>query len=266
MVQGAVPEHQLSAVYDPMVNLILRGSKTMTVGDQTLRYDPATYFVMSVDLPAIGTVHADKNGAPYLAISLTLDTQILAQLLADLPESPAERTVHAGFCVATVTPELMDAWVRMMRLMRTPNDIPALSPAYEREILYRVLTGPQGALLREVATPESAMSRVSKAIRRIRRDLNKELRIATLADEAKMSVSAFHRQFKAVTALSPLQFQKRIRLLQARGLLVSGGLSVTAAAFKVGYESTTQFSREYSRAFGLSPYKDADRIRSMGLT
>lgn len=237
----------------------------MTVGDQILRYDPATYFVMSVDLPAIGTVHPDQNGAPYLAISLTLDQQVIAQLLVDLPESPIHRTAPAGFCVASVTPELMDAWVRMMRLMRSPSDIPALAPVYEREILYRVLTGPQGALLREIATPESAMSRVSRAIRRIRRDLNQNLRIDTLAEEAAMSVSAFHRQFKAVTAFSPLQFQKRMRLLQARGLLVTGGLSVTAAAFEVGYESTTQFSREYRREFGLSPYKDVNRIRSMSL-
>lgn len=266
MVQGNVPEHQLSAVYEPMVNLILRGSKTITVGDQTLRYDPATYFVMSVDLPAVGTVHSDKTGAPYLAVSLTLDPQVVAQLLTDLPESPIDRAAHPGFCVATVTPELMDAWVRMMRLTLRPDEIPALAPIYEREILYRVLTGPQGTLLREIATPESAMSRISRAIRRIRRDFNKELRVSTLAEEAKMSVSAFHRQFKAVTALSPLQFQKRMRLLQARGLLVSGGLNVTAAAFAVGYESTTQFCREYSREFGLPPLKDADRIRSSILT
>lgn len=265
MVQGAVPEHLLSAVYEPMVNVILRGSKTMTVGGLTLRYDPATYFVMSVELPAVGTVHSDRSGAPYLAVSLTLDTQVVAQLLMDVPAVPHGRKPHAGFCVASVTPELMDAWVRMLRLMHTPDDIAALAPVYEREILYRVLQGPQGALLREIATPETAMERVSRAVRRIRRDFHKELRIAALAQEANMSMSAFHRQFKAVTAMSPLQFQKRLRLLQARSLMVSAGVGVTAAAYKVGYESAAQFSREYSREFGLSPHRDVERIHSQGM-
>lgn len=156
----------------------------------------------------------------------------------------------------------MDAWVRMLRLMERPNDIPALAPAYEREILYRVLQGPQGAMLRDIATPDSAIARVTSAIQWIRRDFAEPLRVEALAKKAAMSVSAFHRHFKAVTALSPLQYQKRVRLLQARTLLVVGGKSVTRAAFEVGYESPTQFSREYARAFGLPPGRDADQLRA----
>ncbi len=260
MVQGAIPEHALAAVYDPMVNLILQGSKSITVGDRTLHYDPATYFAMSVDLPALGKVYPAASGEPYLAVALTLDPSIVATLLADLPESARGERHGIGFSVAAVTPELMDAWIRMLRLMDRPADIAALAPVYEREILYRVLQGPHGDMLRDIATPDTAMARVSLAIQWIRRDFALPLRVEALAERAAMSVSAFHRHFKAVTALSPLQYQKRIRLLHARSLLVTGGKSVTAAAFDVGYESATQFSREYARAFGLPPARDSSRM------
>ncbi len=260
MVQGEIPEHLLAAVYDPMINLILQGSKSMTVGDRTLRYDPATYFVMSIELPAVGSVHPADSGEPYLAVSLTLDPSVLTTLLADLPK-PAGRYENApGFSVASVTSELMDAWVRMMRLMDNPEAITALAPVYEREILYRVLQGPHGWMLREIAAPDTAMARVSQAIQRIRQNFAEPIRVETLALKAAMSVSAFHRHFKAVTTLSPLQYQKRVRLLQARTLLVAGAKSVTSAAFAVGYESATQFSRDYARAFGLPPGRDAARM------
>lgn len=264
MVQGAIPEHELAAVYEPMVNLILQGSKSMTVGERVLHYCPANYFVMSVDLPAIGTIWPAATGEPYLAVALTLDPAIIAGLLADLSDNLPE-TAHgagpvAGFSVAAVTEELIDAWVRMLRLMDSPLDIAALAPAYEREILYRVLQGPHGAMLRAIATPDTALARVSRAITLIRREFAQPLPVETLAEQAAMSVSAFHRQFKAVTAMSPLQYQKRIRLLRARTLLTAGGKNVTSAAFEVGYESATQFSREYAREFGLPPARDAARI------
>lgn len=262
MVQGKIPEHMLAAVYDPMINLILQGSKTMTVGDRTLRYDPATYFVMSIDLPAVGAVHAAETGEPYLAVSLTLDPTVLATLLADLPKPTGRYDNDPGFSVAAVTPELMDAWVRMLRLMGNPDAIAALAPAYEREILFRVLQGPHGWMLREIAAPDTAMARVNLAIQWIRRDFAEPIRVESLARKAAMSVSAFHRHFKAVTTLSPLQYQKRVRLLQARTLMVASAKSVTAAAFEVGYESATQFTRDYARVFGLPPARDAARILS----
>jgi AraC-like DNA-binding protein len=260
MVQGEIPEHLLAAVYEPMINLILQGSKSMTIGDRTLRYDPATYFVMSIELPAVGQVHPAACGEPYLAVSLTLDPTVLATLLADLPKPIGHYDKEAGFSVAAVTPDLMDAWVRLLRLMGRPEEIAALAPAYEREILYRVLQGPHGWMLRDIAAPDSAMARVSLAIQYIRRDFAKPIRVETLAQQAAMSVSAFHRHFKAVTALSPLQYQKRVRLLQARTLLVANAKSVTSAAFEVGYESATQFSRDYARVFGMPPSRDAARI------
>lgn len=260
MVQGKIPEHELNAVYDPMVNLVLQGGKSMTVGERTLDYGPATYFVMSIELPAAGTVRPAPGGEPYLAVALSLQPAVIAALIADLPPIALAQKPEAGFSVAAVTPDLMDAWVRMLRLMRRPADIPALAPVYEREILYRVLQGPQGAMLRGIAMPDSALSRVSRAIQRIRRDFAQPLRVEALARQAAMSASAFHRHFKAATSLSPVQYQKRIRLLQARTLLVAHGQSVSSAAFEVGYESATQFSREYARAFGLPPGRDAERI------
>lgn len=259
LVQGHVPEHMLAAVYEPMVNLILQGSKRMTVGNATLVYDPATYFVMSVDLPAIGTVHADASGAPYLAASLTLDRTCIAALLAEVPAA-APQAAASSFSVAPVTPELLDAWVRMLRSMDRPEDIAALAPGCEREILYRVLQGPHAALLRDIATPSTNLARIDFAVHWIRRHFSEPMRVEELAARAAMSPSAFHRHFKRATALSPLQFQKRIRLLQARLLLIGGGWTATSVGFEVGYESATQFSREYARFFGAPPGRDVGRI------
>lgn len=261
MVQGEIPEHRLAAVYDPMINLILTGSKTMAVGDRTFRYDPATYFVMSVDLPAVGSVHSTADGDPYLAVSLTLEPAIVANLLADLPKPAGGELYSSGFSVAPVTPELLDAWLRMLRLMDRPNEIAALAPAYEREILFRVLQGPLGWMLRDIATPDTALSRIGIAIQWIRENFAKPLRVDALAEMAALSVSAFHRHFKAVTALSPLQYQKHVRLLHARSLLIAGEGNATSVALGVGYESPTQFSREYARQFGLPPSRDAARLR-----
>jgi AraC-like DNA-binding protein len=262
MVRGTIPEHALATVYEPMVNVLLSGSKTMTVGDRVLRYDPATYFVMSVDLPAIGKVRPASDGTPYLAISLTLEPARIASLLADLPAEERALPSTTAFSVADMTPELLDAWLRMLRLMERPSEIPALAPLYEREILFRVLQGPLGGMLRAIATPGTAVARVDRAIRWLREHFAEPPRIERLAKMAALSPSAFHRQFKAVTALSPLQYQKQVRLLHARAQLVAGEGNVTAVAYRVGYASPNQFSREYARFFGLPPARDAVRRRA----
>ena len=152
--------------------------------------------------------------------------------------------------------ELLDAWIRMLRLMERPDEIAVLAPAYEREILFRVLQGPLGWMLRDIASPDTALSRIGVAISWIRHNFSQQIRVEALAEMAALSVSAFHRHFKVVTALSPLQYQKRIRLLHARSLLISGQGSATSIAFGVGYESPNQFSREYARLFGLPPSRD----------
>lgn len=260
MVQGKVPEHELSAVYEPMINLILRGSKTMSVGDRVLHYDAATYFVMSVGLPAVGQVRPAATGEPYLAVSLSLEPRIIADLLSDLLIPADDRRFDRGFSVAPVTPELLDAWLRMLRLMEHPHEIPALAPVYEREILFRVLQGPHGTMLRDIGLPDTASARIDTAIQWIRQNFTAPLRIETLAGMVAMSPSAFHRHFKAVTALSPLQYQKRVRLLAARARLIAGEGGITAIAHDVGYESPTQFSREYARTFGRPPSRDVAAI------
>jgi AraC-like DNA-binding protein len=261
MVRGEIPEHRLATVYEPMINLILTGSKTMTVGERTFAYDPATYFVMSVDLPAVGAVKPAATGEPYLAVSLTLHPPTVAALISDLPAQISGKLFGSGFSVAPVNDEFLDAWVRMLRLMKRPDEIAVLAPAYEREILFRVLQGPLAWMLRDIATPDAALSRIGVAIHWIRQNFARPLRVEALAEMAALSVSAFHRHFKAVTALSPIQYQKQVRLLHARTLLMAGEGNATSVAFHVGYESPNQFSREYARQFGLPPSKDVMRLR-----
>jgi transcriptional regulator GlxA family with amidase domain len=187
---------------------------------------------------------------------LTLDSAILAALIRDLPVELCGRLFGSGFSVAPVNGELLDAWIRMLRLIERSDEIAVLASSYEREILFRVLQGPLGWMLRDIASPDTALSRIGVAINWIRRNFTEQIRVEALAEMAALSVSAFHRHFKAVTALSPLQYQKRIRLLHARSQLISGQGSATSIAFSVGYESPNQFSREYARLFGLPPSRD----------
>lgn len=261
MVQGEIPEHKLSAVYEPMINLILTGSKSMTVGDRTWHYNPATYFVMSVDLPAVGKVFPDEvTKAPYLAVSLTPKPEIIADLLESIPTAGAASVPSSGFSVAPVTQELLDAWLRMLSLMRKPDEIAALAPAYEREILFRVLQGPLGWMLRDIATPDTHLARIYQVINWIKQNYMQPIRVEELAEMAALSVSAFHRHFRAITALSPVQYQKQIRLMQARLRLVTSGENIMTIALSVGYQSHTQFSREYARQFGLPPSADLKHL------
>lgn len=178
----------------------------------------------------------------------------------DLPDTGPCKGAAAAFEVAAVTPELTDAWVRMLRLMRVPADIPALAPVYEWEIRYRVLQGPQGPVLPAIAMPDSGLARIRQTVQWIRSDFDKPLRVEDVAKRAAMSLSAFHRHFKAATSMSPLQYQKRIRLLRARPLLLARSHPVATVAFSAGYGSANQFSRDDARAFGLPPTRDAARV------
>ncbi|MDV4156825.1 MULTISPECIES: AraC family transcriptional regulator [Rhizobium] len=261
MVKGEIPEHKLGAVYEPMVNLILDGSKTLTIAEQDYYYDPASYFVISIDVPATGMVQQAGPDRPYIGVSLSLDPAKVAALLLDLPPQSYQEGQSGGYSVCRMTPELLGAWLRMLQLMERPQDIPALAPAYEREILYRVLQGPQGWMLRDIAAPDSALSRMRLAIRWVREHYAEAVEVEKLAALTAMSVSAFHRHFKAVTAMSPIQFQKRIRLLQARQLLISQSGNASSVAYSVGYESVSQFTREYARFFGRPPARDASLMR-----
>jgi AraC-like DNA-binding protein len=250
---GAAPQ-PVSGVYQPMMALILSGAKEIAIGDRRLRYDPASYFIATVELPASGCVKLDQPNEQYLAVSLDLDSDRLASVLseADVPSPTAE----PAFAVNPVTPELLDAWLRLLRLLDAPEDIAVLAPLCEREILYRLLQGPQGAIVRQIARADSRLSQVRRAIALIRDQFDRPLRVEALAEEAGMSPASFHRHFRTATAMSPLQYQKSLRLQEARRLILAGR-DVAAAGFAVGYESASQFSREYARLFGSPPSRDA---------
>jgi AraC-like DNA-binding protein len=216
--------------------------------------------LLSADLPVTGQVIEATPRAPYLAVSLLLDPAAIADLVIGTAPPPS-MTSAAGLGIGRLTADLQDPLLRLLRLLDAPGDIRVLAPLAERELLYRLLQGPHGALLRQLAIPDSRLSQVRRAIEWIRADVARTLRVETLAAHVGMSAASFHRHFKAVTGLSPLQYQKQIRLQEARRRLLAEPGDVTAVALGVGYESTSQFTREYGRLFGLPPAKDAARLR-----
>jgi AraC-like DNA-binding protein len=256
--RGCTPTEGASSVFEPKLCLVLQGAKQIMIGDQLLRYDPANYFIASVEVPATGRIIEASQAHPYLGLSLTLDWQHLAALISEMPGGRDMPGI--GFAVSPVTPPLLDAWLRLLRLIETPADIAVLAPLCEREILYRLLQGPQGNVLRQIVNADSRLSQIRKAIAWIRRNYDRTLRIETLAAEAGMSAASFHRHFKAATSMSPLQYQKTLRLQAARQLMIANQ-DATRAAYSVGYESASQFSREYARMFGAPPGRDALRLR-----
>jgi AraC-like DNA-binding protein len=249
---GAAPQ-PVSGVYQPMMALIVSGAKEIAIGDRRLRYDPASYFIATVELPASGCVKLDLPDQRYLAVSLDLDSERLASVLTDVETELPTR--EPAFAVNPVTADLLDAWLRLLRLLDTPQDIAMLAPLYEREILYRLVQGPQGSIVRQIARADSRLSRVRRAIATIRDRFDEPIRSEALAEAAGMSPASFHRHFRTATAMSPLQYQKSLRLQEARRLIIAGR-DVAAAGYAVGYESASQFSREYTRLFGLSPSRD----------
>lgn len=250
-------------LYEPMVCLVLQGAKQVLIGDRLLRYDAASCFVVSLDLPATGCVIEADADRPYVTAALSLDRGALAALLADLaPVATAEPV--SGFGVAPVTRELLEAWDHLLALLDAPDDVPFLAASREREVLYRLLQSAHGPMLRQIGRAESRLSQVRRAIDWIQRNFDQTLRTEMLADIAGMSVPSFHRHFKAATAMSPLQYQKTLRLQAARRLLATNA-DAARTAYAVGYESASQFSREYSRLFGIPPARDAVRLRD-GMT
>jgi AraC-like DNA-binding protein len=243
-----------------MLCFVLQGAKEVAIGDRRLRYDPGSYFIATLDLPASGQIVEASPERPYICVTLALDHDVIAELVPDMPGRPEGH--GAGFAVSPVTPPLLDSWGRMLALLDAPHDVPVLAPLIEREILYRLLQGPQGGVLRQIACADSRLAQIRAAIAWIRAHYDASIRIETLADLAGMSAASFHRHFKAATAMSPLQYQKKLRLQEARRLLVARA-DATHAAYSVGYESASQFSREYARMFGAPPARDAERLRNV---
>lgn len=250
----------VSGVFQPMLCMVLQGAKEVTIGGHVLRYDTACYFIASLELPASGRVIEASPQHPYICVCLALDQDILAALLPEVPVRP--ETQSPAFAVSPVTPALLDAWQRLLGLLDAPHDIAVLAPLFEREILYRLLQGPQGGALRQIVRSGSRLSQVRRAIAWIKEHYNEPMRIEALAELAGMSLASFHRHFKSATAMSSLQYQKSIRLQEARRLLIANQ-DASRAGFAVGYESASQFSREYARLFGAPPARDALRLRGM---
>ena len=265
MWSGTATKAPLPAIYPTMVCFVLQGCKRVTFGSRTLVYRGESYMLLSADLPVTGQVIEATARAPYLAVSLLIDPAAIAGLLIDIPpaqlRTASPGTAGSGFGIGAFTPDLQAPLLRLLRLLDAPADIRVLAPLAERELLYRLLQGPHGPLLRQLTVAGSRLSQVRRAIEWIRADMSRALRVDALAAHAGMSASSFHRHFKAVTGLSPLQYQKQLRLQDARRRLLAEPGDVTSVALAVGYESTSQFTREYARHFGLSPARDAARLR-----
>lgn len=248
-------------VYQPMLHMVLQGSKTLSIGDRMLSFEAGSYFIVPVDVPATGQIRPGGPGLPYLAISLTLDPEVIAGLtIGDNARSEQVNTVC--FSAVQAPSEMIDAWLRMLRLSDRAHEIATLAPMIEREILFRALQGPLGDQLREIARPDGRLAQIRRAVQWIRDHYAEPFRVESLASMADMSVPSFYRHFRAVTSMTPIQYQKRLRLLRARWLLLFEPRDAASVAFAVGYESPSQFTREYARMFGLPPVRDIARFKA----
>ncbi|HMS82184.1 MAG TPA: AraC family transcriptional regulator [Nitrospira sp.] len=250
-------------LYEQSVCLIAQGVKRVILGSETYVYDHRHFLITSVDLPAVCEVLSASREQPYLSLLLKIDQLEVSQLMADnnLPPPRAQQSSR-GMAVGEVTTPLLEAFHRLLGLLDEPKDIPILGPIIQREIVYRLLMGDQGAHLRQMALAGSQSRQIAQAIHWLKRNYTRPFRIEELAGRVNMSTSTFHHHFRAVTAMSPLQYQKWLRLNEARRLMLAERLDATTAAFQVGYESPSQFSREYSRSFGAPPIRDLERLRT----
>jgi len=255
-------QEPVHAIYEPSVCIVAQGRKRSMVADQVLVYDDAKYLIIKVDVPIVSQHIEATPERPFLCMRMTIDPASIAALMIERGMShSAGEDPGPALVVSDVTTDLIDACVRMLRLLEAPDDIPTLAPLIEREILYRLLQGEQTAKLGQIAFADSKLQQVNRAISWIKKNFRKPFSVEAAAAEARMSASALHLHFKAVTRLTPLQYQKQLRLQEARRLILTHSLDAAATAFEVGYESPSQFSREYRRQFGIPPATDGRRLR-----
>ena len=263
VIRASQPTEPLHVLHVPALCIVASGRKQVTLSDLSYEYDAVKYLVVSVDLPIGGQVIEASEDVPYLCVRIDLDPGMLAALVVEQGERAcAAKDNDRGLFISDSDPSLTDAAVRLLGLLDTPDDIAYLAPLVQREIFYRLLTGEQGGAIRSIASADSRLQQVSRAIAWIKQHFARPFSIDTLAAEASMSPSALHLHFKAVTAMSPLQFQKQLRLQEARRLMVGHALDASSAAYEVGYESASQFTREYSRLFGAPPARDVARLKA----
>lgn len=268
LFRGDGPSSCSSAVYQPSLCVIAQGRKSVRFGDREIIYEPLSCMISSVDLPVIGQIIDASPENPYLAVKFDFDPAEVAELVMELGQDlPPRRSdsdcpgMGCGVCVGQADFAILDAMTRLVALLDSPADARILLPLIRREIIYRALVGEMGPRMQEFVRADSQAQRVARVISRLKERFSEPLRIRELADEVNMSESTLYHSFKQVTRMSPLQFQKKLRLHEARRLMLGEGLEAATASYRVGYESPSQFSREYSRLFGAPPRADVDKLR-----
>ena len=260
--RASLPLEQVHSVIKPSFCVIAQGSKEVLLGDSRYRYDPFHYLIATVELPRVSQILEASQERPYLSLTLELTPSLVSSVMVDagLASSSNQKAVRA-MDVSPLGVNLQDAVVRLVRLLDTPAEASVLMPLITREIIYRLLLGEQGARLRHLALTGSYTSLIARAVELLRQDFDQPLRIQNLARELGISVSGLHHHFKTVTAMSPLQYQKQLRLQEARRLMLSEGCDAANAAYQVGYHDASHFNREYKSLFGIPPMRDVQRLR-----
>lgn len=258
LLRHTLPTEKKATLYEPVVCLIVQGRKEATFGRTSLTLGPGESMVVSHDLPVVSRITSAVPDEPYLAVIVTIDLQILRSLYEEMGGAVVDHEPVRAFAIHDTDPRLVDALSRYLSLADDPTEASVMSPLIRREIHLRLLRAPHGGMLRRLLRHDSHASAISRAIARIRRDFRTRIVMPELAEELGMSTSSFFRHFRQVTSTTPLQYQKELRLLEARSLLANGGQSVSSVAYEVGYESPNQFSREYSRKYGMPPREDLD--------
>jgi AraC-like DNA-binding protein len=263
LVRRTAPTAPCSLTYDASVTVIAQGRKRVELGRNVFIYDASRFLLTAVDLPVVSRVIEASEEAPCLAMSLRLDMPMVREVLSREEIQVAEAVADSpGMATGETTVEFLSACCRLVDLLDSPRDIPFLSGLIQREIIYRILRSAEGARLQAIATLGEQSHRTARAIAWIRSNYSKPLRVEELAEIAGMGVSTLHHHFRVLTAMSPLQYQKQLRLQSARGRMLMDGIDAASAAFEVGYESASQFNREYSRYFGQPPMRDVRTLRS----
>lgn len=262
LFRGCSTDKPTCAVLTSAFAMMAQGAKRVLVGGNTYDYDPRHYMIASVDLPMFSRVTIASTDQPYLGLAMSIDTLKIAEISAGISRKLPENTVDRGIATGSLTLDIQNAALRLARLLDNPDDIPVLAPIFERELLYRLLSGALGSRLRQAATNGSHSQQIVRAIDWLKNNLDQPASIDHLAGLTNMSRSSLHHHFKALTSMTPLQYQKQLRLREARRLMLSDDHDAASAAHRVGYESPSQFSREYSRQFGAPPARDIGNLRA----
>nr|WP_155439496.1 AraC family transcriptional regulator [Pseudoduganella ginsengisoli] len=258
------PSQAAACMVEPSVALIVQGAKQALLGDNVYNYDITRFLITSLDLPAMMRVVDASPEKPYLGVVMKLDLRVVAEVVMQSGMAPpSEQQADSGMMLGETTPAMLTAFTRLLELLDDPSSIPVLAPLIQREICYRLLMSDQGARLWQIASVGSQSHRIGRAIEWLKSHYASPLRIDALAAHVQMSASTFHHHFRLLTAMSPLQYQKWLRLNEARRMMLAEHLDASTAAFHVGYESPSQFSREYSRLFGAPPRRDIENLRRL---